>query len=55
MKESKREAARVESDGLQPSRFPLSSIKNRTSHSMLRNLFNPLEKIVLSILMELFQ
>ena len=28
-------------------RFPLSSIKNRTSHSMLRNLFNPLEKIVL--------
>ena len=37
----------VGSDGLQPSRFPLSSIKNRTSHSMLRNLFNPLEKIVL--------
>ena len=28
-------------------RFPLSSIKNRTSHSMLRNLFKPLEKIVL--------
>ena len=28
-------------------RFLLSSIKNRTSHSILRNLFNPLEKIVL--------
>jgi hypothetical protein len=32
---------------LQVERFPLSSIKNRTSHSMVRNLFNPLVKIVL--------
>ena len=37
----------VLSDDLDETRFPLSSIKNRTSHSMLRNLFKPLEKIVL--------